>query len=332
MYNQWFDAAINPNRGEDDHKPEDFIIKHLQLGDNQARSVNFFDELAIGNKNNAYNIIQTSAGVSPGRAVLAFAVNNVNGGDFNFNVQMKGTNAGCGGDPFTLLRVGGGATGTVTRTTAMGSGISGSLAVNYKDHTAMINSAWITDKNSQAIKNELISQFGNDFGDIELELSGNCNSHLNLNIIQNQGGDFADLTVNADNLNGDAVTASTRQYRHGGVIFRTITDAQMSRAFDSPQVQVWSGDVQAVCAGDCSFSFDDAGLPSINDVTTTVNGNDQFVITGTNMDNAQGVMVGSASATIVSFNSASATVSCDACVAGTNDVVFLNDIGKSNAI
>ena len=323
---EWF---ANPN----DHKAEDFVIKHLKLYDTQARSVNFFDELAIGNKNNAYNIIQTSAGVSPGRAVLTFNVNNVNGNDFNFNVEMKGTNAGCGGDSFTLLRVGGGATGTVTRTTAMGVGISGSLGVNYKDNTAMINSAWILEKNGAAIKNELFSQFGNDFGDIDVELSGNCNSYLNLNIIQNQGGDFADLTVNPDNLNGDAVGAQVRQYRHGGVIFRTITDAQMSRAFDSPQVQVWSGDVQAVCAGDCSFSFDDAGLPSITDVTpTTVNGNDQFVITGTNLDNAQGVMVGDASATIVSSDSTSATVSCDTCVAGTHDVVFLNDIGKSNAI
>ena len=98
-------------------------------------------------------------------------------------------------------------------------------------------------------------------------------------------------------------------------------------------IQAWSGDVQAVCAGDCSFSFDDAGLPSITDITpTTVNGNDQFVITGTNLDNAQGVMVGDASATIVSSDSTSATVSCSTCVAGTHDVVFLNDIGKSNAI
>ena len=328
------EMAEQPNwfANPDDHNVNDFVIRHLQLSDSQGRSANFFDELAIGNKNNAYNIVQISSGVKPGRSVAKFAVNNVNGNDFNFNVQMEGSNAGCGGDPFTLLRVGG-VTGTVTRTTAVGSGISGSLAVNYKDMTAMINADWILDKNSQAIKNELISQFGNDFGDIDVEIAGQCNTFLKLNIIQNQGGDYADLTVNGDNLNGDAVTAFTRQYRHGGVVFRTLTDAQMSRAFDTPQVQVWSGDVQAVCAGDCSFSFDDAGLPLISDITpTTVSGNSQFVVTGTNLGNAQGVMVGDTSATIISSDATSATVSCDACVAGTHDVVFLNEVGKSNAI
>ena len=306
------EMAEQPNwfANPDDHNVNDFLIRHLQVGDTQARSANFFDELAIGNKNNAYNIIQTSAGVQPGRAVREFAVNSVNGGDFNFNVQMKGTNAGCGGNPFTLLRVGGGVTGTVSRTTAMGAGISGSLAVNYKDNTAMINTDWILDKNKQAIKNELLSQFGNDFGDIDVDLSGNCNSYLNLRIQQNQGGDYADLTVNADRLNGDAVSATTRQYRHGGVIFRTITDAQMSRAASVSPTTVNAGDVVTVSG--FSFPADAAVEIGGSSCVTQSASSTEIVCTVTSSTGNQEVIVGGVSSGInvdVTNNGPSCTIS-----------------------
>ena len=147
----------------------------------------------------------------------------------------------------------------------------------------------------------------------------------------NKGGDYADLTIDPTNIVSDSLTYRTRQRKHGGVIFRTITDAHLSQAFDTPQVQAWSSDVQAVCTGDCSFTYSDTDVPTVTGVTSSDPSGLPFTIAGTNFNGANlQVVIGEYFGTIDTSSETQLEVSCPECPAGAYKINVLNDKGKDS--
>ena len=175
------------------------------------------------------------------------------------------------------------------------------------------------------------NHLGNDLDGVSVYKYGNCHGQLRLRIKWNKGGDYPDLTIDPTNIVSDSFTYRTRQRKHGGVIFRTITDAHLSQAFDTPQVQAWSSDVQAVCTGDCSFTFSDTDVPTVTGVTSADPSGLPFTIAGTNFNGANlQVLIGEYFGTIDTSSETQLEVSCPDCPAGVYKVNVLNNKGKDS--
>ena len=175
------------------------------------------------------------------------------------------------------------------------------------------------------------NHLGSDLDGVTLNKYGECHGQWRVYIKWNKGGDYADLTIDPTNIVSDSLTYRTRQRRHGGVIFRTITDAHLSQAFDTPQVQAWSSDVQAVCTSDCSFTYSDTDVPSVTSVTSSDASGLPFTIAGTNFNGANlQVLIGEYFGTIDTSSETQLEVSCPECPAGAYTVNVLNDKGKDS--
>ena len=182
------------------------------------------------------------------------------------------------------------------------------------------------------METNISNHLGSDLDGVSVNKYGDgCHEQLRLYIKWNKGGDYPDLTIDPTNIVADSLTFRTRQRRHGGVLFRTITEAHLSQAFDTPQVQAWSSDVQAVCTGDCSFTYSDTDVPTVTSVTSADPSGLPLTIVGTNFNGANlQVLIGESFGIIDTSSETQLEVSCPECPAGDYIVNVLNNKGKDS--
>ena len=331
------------------HDASDWTMKHMKIRDTTQSNQIYLDEVYIGVKDALFNIQQTSSNVHPGAKAKRIHIQSMSNNDHTFTVQMEPTINSCSDGPYSLLRVDVGGTVTkATQMTAQSAGISGSFDVSYNGNTATIKTALLNEWDKRPITTEIQNQFGADFSDISVSLNGDCLEGWEIKIAHNIPGDFSNMDVDGINLSGDGnIDARVRQRKNGGVMFRTMTSAQLSRAMDSPQVQAWSGDVQAICSSNCDFTFSDDGLLTLTSITQSngngniVVGNDEFTLNGSGFtDGGQTTQLrNTATGTVYEMNDVSVNANGDAivgqcadCPAGSYMVSVKNTVGRSTEL
>ena len=332
------------------HDASDWTLKHMKIRDTTHSNHIFIDEVYIGVKDALFNIQQTSSNVHPGAKAKKIHIESMSNNDHTFTVRMEPTINTCSDGPYTLVRVDVGGTVTkATQLTAQSAGISGSFDVSYNGNTATIKTALLNEWDKNPINNEITNQFGADFSDISVSLNGDCLEGWEVKIGNNLPGDFADMTVDGTNLvgvSGGNIDARVRQRKNGGVMFRSMTSAHLSRAMDTPQVQAWSGDVQAICSSSsaCGFTFSDDGLLTLTSITQSngngnvVRGDDEFTLNGSGFSDGgqttqlRNTVTGSVyEMTDITVNANGETLlgKCATCPAGSYMVSVQNTVGRS---
>ena len=333
------------------HDASDWTLKHMKIRDTTHSNHIYLDEVYIGVKDALFNIQQTSTNVHPGAKAKKIHIQSMSNNDHTFTVKMEPTINSCSEGPYTLVRVDVGGTVTkATQVTAQSSGISGSFDVSYNGNTATIKTAFLNEWDKNPINSEITNQFGADFSDFSLSLTGDCLEGWEVKIGQNSPGDFADLSVDGTNLSGAGnIDARVRQRKNGGVMFRTMTSAHLSRVRDTPQVQAWSGDVQAVCStvSACGFTFTDNGLLTLTSITQSngndnvVRGDDEFTLNGSGFtDGGQTTQLrNTETGTIYEMNDVSVNANgdgivgqCASCPAGSYMASVKNTVGSSTEL
>ncbi|CAG5091675.1 Oidioi.mRNA.OKI2018_I69.PAR.g13192.t1.cds [Oikopleura dioica] len=210
-------------------------------------------------------------------------------------------------------------------------GVSGSFQLHYKTWSSeVIDSETILEADLLTILNTAHLDLYTATID---HFERSCSNGFFFRVLFQKVGDFPEITATSNDMSPEA--SETSGTRHGGVVVAKMPGTALTKALDTPQVQLFVKNIAASCEN-CDFTFVTADTAtSISTTSITLNGQSQsLTISGSGLDSTAIVMFGETSCTaetdfctITSATSSSVTVSFTKLPWGTSPVYVVTDSG-----